>query len=111
MAKNTIVEIVDDLDGSRNAEEMAFSFQGVDYTIDLGKKNRAAFEKLMAPYIQAATKATKTTRPRSSGKRTSGKSVGELAKIRQWAQTTGIEVASRGRIPQSVVDQYRAAHQ
>ena len=38
MAKTTIIQITDDLDGSKDAKEVSFSFQGADYTIDLSKK-------------------------------------------------------------------------
>ena len=43
MAKTGL--IVDDLDGSPNAETVDFSFDGVSYSIDLARKNRAAFER------------------------------------------------------------------
>lgn len=107
MARNTIVEILDDLDGSKNAQEITFSFQGVDYTIDLAKKNLAAFEKAIAPYLEAASKVSKT---RSGGKRAPSKSTADRAAIREWAKTVGLAVSERGRIAQGVIDQYNAAN-
>ena len=59
MAKTTIIQITDDLDGSTDAQEVSFSFQGSDYTIDLAKKNLAAFEKALKPYIDRATRVSK----------------------------------------------------
>jgi len=41
-----------------------------------------------------------------SGKRSTS---GELAEIRKWAAEHGIECAPKGRIAQTVVDQYKAA--
>lgn len=67
MARTTIVQVVDDLDGSTGAHEVRFSFDGVDYEIDLSKKNRAAFEKAIRPYRDAARKVP---RERGRAKRT-----------------------------------------
>jgi hypothetical protein len=108
MAKTTIVQITDDLDGSKDAQEVLFSFQGTDYKIDLAKKNLSAFEKALKPYIDAATKVSKGP----AKTRRSIKSAGaghNLAAVREWARIAGIEVSSRGRIPQAVLDQYEAA--
>lgn len=108
MAKTTIVQVTDDLDGSKGAEEVSFSFQGTDYTIDLAKKNLSSLEKALKPYIEAATKVPKGP----SRRRRSSKSAGaapNLGAVREWARSAGIEVSSRGRIPQAVLDQYEAA--
>ncbi len=110
MAKETITHVTDDLDGSKDAQEVSFSFQGVDYTIDLGKKNLASLEKALKPYLEAATKAPRRAgapaRRRSSRASGSGR---DLTAIREWAKASGIEVAERGRISQGVIDQYDAA--
>jgi hypothetical protein len=68
MARITITQITDDIDGSRRAEEVAFSFMGTDYTIDLSKKNRAAFEKAVKPFIEAGTEVSRRARPGSSSR-------------------------------------------
>jgi len=109
MAKTTIIEITDDLDGSKNAEEVSFSFRGTDYTVDLGKKNLAALEKALKPYIEAASRVSKG----SARKRRSTKTANtgpDLTAIRDWAKDAGIEVAERGRIPKAVREKYDAAH-
>jgi hypothetical protein len=108
MAKTTIVQVTDDLDGSKDAQEVSFSFQGTDYKIDLAKRNLSAFEKALKPYIEAATKASKATaRRRRSTK--SGGAGQNLGAVREWARSAGIEVSARGRIPQAVLDQYEVA--
>jgi hypothetical protein len=108
MAKTTIIQITDDLDGSRDAQEVTFSFQGADYTIDLSKKNLAAFEKALKPYVDAATRvSTGSARPRRAAK--SGSRGQNLAAVREWAKGAGIKVPDRGRLPKSVLDQYEAA--
>jgi hypothetical protein len=110
MAKQTTTTITDDLDGTKDATEVAFSYNGTDFTIDLSKKNAAAFEKALKPYIDAATKVSR----RSSSRRTkSASSTGarqDLAQVREWAKSQGIEVSERGRVSASVLEQYDAAH-
>ena len=55
MAKTTITQITDDLDGSRDADTYSFAWEGTSYTIDLSKKNAKAFEKALEPYLGSAT--------------------------------------------------------
>lgn len=111
MAKQTIVQITDDIDGSKDAQEVAFSFRGTEYKIDLAKRNLAAFEKAMKPYIEAATKVSRgSARARRATKPGSAKAqTRDTAAIREWAKGAGIELSGRGRIPNSVVEQYEAA--
>jgi hypothetical protein len=111
MTRTTITQITDDIDGSKDAEEVAFSFLGTDYTIDLAKKNRAAFEKAMKPYIDAATRVSRRARPGSSPKKSSTTSSrgADLKAVRAWAIENGFEVSARGRIPKAVVEAYNNA--
>ena len=110
MAKTTITEITDDLDGSKNAEEVSFSFRGTDYTIDLGKKNVAALEKALKPYIEVASQVSKEPARKRRPTKTANTGGRDLTAIRKWAKDAGIEVSERGRIPQAVREQYDAAH-
>lgn len=104
MARNTITQITDDLDGSKDASEVSFAFDGTQYTIDLSKKNKSALEKLLKPYIEAGTKASK----RPSRTKSSTFTRGQSSAVREWAKANGIEVSERGRIPKSVMDAYDA---
>jgi hypothetical protein len=111
MAKQVITQISDDLDGSTGAETVTFSYRGVNYEIDLGRKNASAFDKLMKPYIDAGRKVTATRggrRASSNGRRS--RSASDLASIREWARAQGYEVSDRGRISANIVDAYNAAH-
>lgn len=114
MAKKveTIVTLVDDLDGGKADRTISFAFAGTNYEIDLSKKNAAALEKALAPYLQVARRAPKTLRGRSNsaGGSRSRRSGPRLADIREWAAANGHEVSSRGRIAQAVQDAYAAAH-
>jgi hypothetical protein len=105
MARTVVTQMTDDLDGSKDAEEVRFALQGVEYTIDLSKKNRAAFEKLLNPYIEAGTKVTSR---RNSRRTTSGTASArrDLRAVRAWAKAQGLDVSDRGRVPASVLEQY-----
>ena len=110
MAKRTFTEITDDLDGSKDAQEFSFAYQGTEYTIDLGKKNAAAFEKALKPYLDAATKTSRRGASARSARSKSGDTGRDLNAVRAWAKEAGIEVSDRGRVAKSVLDQYDAAH-
>ena len=106
----TITHYTDDIDGGKAEGTIAFSFDGTSYEIDLSKKNRAAFEKVLAPYVKAARK-TRATRGRAPAtKRSSAAGRERLQAIREWAKAQGIDIAERGRISQDVQNQYDAAH-
>jgi hypothetical protein len=115
MAKTTTVSVTYDIDGSGNAATVEFVYNGTAYTIDLGKKNVAALDKALKPYLDAATKVPGRGRvavaPTRRGRRTSVRAVvsGDVAAIRSWAAENGLAVNARGRISQTVRDAYEAA--
>jgi hypothetical protein len=108
MAKTTITQITDDLDGSKDAKTYSFAWQGTEYSIDLNNKNFKALDKLLRPYIEAGEKVTRRS---SSSRRSSSPSTREdFSSIRAWAKSQGLEVSDRGRIPRAIVEKYAAAH-
>ena len=110
MAKTTVTSVTDDIDGSANAETLTFGYSGATYEIDLSKKNAAALDKLLKPYIDAARKVSGTNK-RSAAKRTIRRSVRlDLGAVRAWATENGFTVAERGRISADVIKAYNAAH-
>ena len=106
MAQRVTVALEDDLDGGRADETLRFAFGGADYEIDLSKKNAAAFRKQLAPFVEHARRAGRAQPRRPSRTAASRQRSGD---IRAWAKDHGIAVSERGRIPASVVEQYRAA--
>ena len=111
MAKQTVVTevLVDDLDGSPGERTVHFTWDGTAYEIELSKKNVAAFEKLMRPYVEAARRVRGGQVPgrRSGGGRSARR---DLSAIREWAKQNGFDVSARGRIAASVIDAYEAAN-
>ena len=121
MARTTIVQLTDDIDGSDADQTVGFGYKGKSYSLDLNDKNASELDDVLAPYIAAAEKAggvrsgtgsrssrSDASRPRSSaGGSTSGPNPKD---VRAWAETNGVQVFTRGRIPASVVEQYKAAN-
>jgi hypothetical protein len=58
MASKTV--LIDDIDGGPADTSIAFVVNGDTYTIDLSTANAQKFMTVLDPYIQAATKVTRT---------------------------------------------------
>ena len=54
MAKRTIVQLVDDTDGSEAAETLTVGLEGVSYELDLSDKNAKKLREQVAPWLAAA---------------------------------------------------------
>lgn len=111
MASKKVVTLLDDIDGKEIGDDggtVTFSFEGVNYQIDLAGKNLTKFRKAMTPYIAAATKAPRPTTASRRPRRTAATSSPQT--IREWARAQGHEVSDRGRVPASVVSAYEDAH-
>ncbi|MDP9884199.1 hypothetical protein J2W21_001709 [Sinomonas atrocyanea] len=104
MARTVIITLVDDLDGSEADQTVSFSLDGRHYEIDLNADNAAQLRESLAGFVQAA-------RRRGPQRATPRRAAGQPPQraVRDWADANGIEVSSRGRIPQSILDQYTAA--
>src|SRR5512135_2958064 len=113
MAQKTIVELVDDLDGSRADETVTFALDGTVYEIDLKKAHADLIRNELAPYVSAGRKATGATAGRGRAAATSRRRAqrdDRATEIREWARAQGFQVSDRGRISREVVEAYEAAH-
>jgi len=103
MAKTIITQVTDDIDGTKNAETVAFSLGADQYTIDLSNKNRAKLEAALKPFIEAGTKVSKrSSRNGTAAGGRSNRSASDNAAVRAWATRQGMEVSPRGRISKAV---------
>ena len=115
VTREVIEKFVDDLDGSEAAETVSFALDGTSYEIDLSKKNATAFRKALDRYVSAARRqgGSRSTAQRrgakSSSRRAKSKRDYDIAQLREWAGENGVAVPSRGRIPQAVVEHYKAS--
>ena len=108
------VVVTDDLDGSSPAEPVQFTYDGVNWEIDLSAKNREKLQKALQPFLDKAHRAhmaeAKTTTPTRTRRSRSAKNGREdLDAIRQWAQENGYKVGDRGRIAKSIIEEYKLA--
>lgn len=114
----TTTKFFDDLDGTEvkeaDLQRIKFGWKGKAYAIELSKKNAAAFEKAIKPYVDKAAsdgapRQSRKGHGRASGSsRTSGSGRKDLADIRAWARDNGYQVAGRGRIPADVIAAFDA---
>lgn len=105
MARQAIVTLVDDLDGSPADETVRFGIGGWQYEIDLSRMNAARLRQQLAPFIEHARPAGG-----SAGRlRRTAASRQRSRAIRAWAKDQGIELSERGRLPADITDRYRAA--
>ena len=106
MAQKITVALEDDIDGGPADETVRFGLGGTEYEIDLSKKNANAFRRQLAPFIEHARRAGRTSSRRPRRTAASRQRSGD---IRAWAKQHGIALSERGRIPANVVEQYQAA--
>ena len=106
MATKIAVALEDDLTGGRADETVRFGLGGSEYEIDLSKKNATALRKQVTPFVEHARKVGRGQRRRAARTPAARE---RSVDIRTWAKDNGIAVSDRGRIPASVVEQYRAA--
>ena len=104
MATQTMTKLIDDLDGSTAERTVTFTWDGNTVEIDLSKKNIAALESVLKPYVEAG----RPVRPsRINGRRGSSRR-SATPDVREWARANGHEISDRGRIPVAVIEAYEA---
>ena len=114
MAKKTITQLIDDIDGSTAEETIQFGIDGANYEIDLNAKNAGKLRDALATYIGHATplrrtRATASTSSRSSGGTSPARADREQTQaVREWGRANGYEVSDRGRIPAALLEAYNS---
>ena len=112
MAREVIEKLIDDLDGSEATDTVTFGLDGSTYEIDLNRKNATALRKALEPYVKAARKGLPTAGRRKAAAASPARKMPrdyDILQLREWAGSNGVDVPARGRIPQAVVEQYKAA--
>jgi uncharacterized protein YjbI with pentapeptide repeats len=86
-------------------ETLKFRFEGKEYEMDLCSAHAKEVRQTLVPYIERARKVGDGGRRRrkASAKRQRSE------EIRAWAVQRGLKVSKRGRIPATIVDEYKAA--
>lgn len=112
MAKQQVVTLIDDLDGSTATETVEFGLDGSFYEIELNDKNSKKLRDALASYVSHARRAEGRTsvrpaRTRAASARTDRE---QLQQVREWARKNNLDVSDRGRISAKVMDAYNAQH-
>ena len=117
MAQRTVVQLTDDLDGKPildgKGETIRFSLDRQDYEIDLTDKNAKALRAACAASVPPARRTAGGTR---RGRGRSGRTGAGAARdydpkaVRVWAESQGIQVSQRGRVPADLVAKFQAAN-
>jgi len=113
MAQKTQVVLTDDIDGTEATQTVTFAFQGVSYEIDLNDDHASALEESFHDWIGSARKVTgsRGAKPRRSGVSAGASGGGrDLNEVRAWLRSNGHEVADRGRVSQTLLEEYDKAH-
>jgi hypothetical protein len=115
MAQKTIVQLIDDLDGtiSDAIETVTFGLDGVTYEIDLSDVNAGKLREELADFVASARRLGGRLKPgtasavaRSTSSNSSGRSREQTQAIREWARSNGWDIADRGRIPANVIEAF-----
>jgi hypothetical protein len=112
MARQTIVQLIDDLDQSRADETVSFALDGVQYEIDLSSKNAARMRDALASYVANARRSGRGAAVRNGSAGRRGRSARgdreQTQAIREWARRNGHKVGDKGRIPATVLEAYNS---
>ena len=105
MAQHVSITMVDDLDGTEATETITFALDGAAHEIDLSKGNADKLRAAFGPYVEAARKVKGAPRKGAPEVRNREQS----KTVREWAASAGVPVKDRGRIPEPVIEKWRAA--
>lgn len=107
MAKRTVRWMIDDLTGEDldDGVTVRFGLDGSSYELDLSPSNAAAMRAALAVYVGRARRAGRSSQRVAA----TGPTPVDSRAVRAWASSNGVAVSPRGRIPASVVEQFRAA--
>jgi hypothetical protein len=114
MAQRTIIKLVDDLDNKEiedDGQTVSFSYNGVQYEIDLSEKNAKKLGDALAPFVSAARRVGgRQARSSNSSSSSTKTDKHQLGAMREWARQHGMKVSNRGRVSQEVQNAYNSAH-
>ncbi|TDV56145.1 histone-like nucleoid-structuring protein Lsr2 [Actinophytocola oryzae] len=113
MAQQTIVQLVDDLDGSQTTDisTVTFGLDGVTYEIDLSEANASNLRESVQDFVTHARRTGGRLRTGAGVKPVGATTASheQAQAIREWARRNGHEVSNRGRIPASLIEAFETA--
>ena len=110
MAQKVEVTLIDDLDGGKADETVAFGLGGTRYEIDLSTANASKFRDSLAKYVEGARKeGTGRQGARRGAHKAPDASSPNASDVREWAKAQGYEVSERGRVSNELVVKFQEA--
>ena len=114
MAKQTVVTLTDDIDGSEAAETVEFGLDGYLYTIDLSAAHAEELRDRLTAYQEFGTRlgrySTRSVAPAAPKRPVRRGDRDRNLAIRRWAEEQGLPIKARGKISDTVIAEYEAAH-
>lgn len=105
------ITLVSDLSGEEIAEgkgeTVTFGLDSSTYEIDLATSEAKELRKALDKFV---TNGRKVSGSRGTARRSASKSDYDAKQVRQWATDNGLDVPARGRIPATIVEQWKTAH-
>ena len=97
-----------DLSGEMGADTVKFGLGADTWEIDLTDGEKEELEQVLTPFIE---KARRAARPRPVKARSrDDEAAKRRARIREWAESQGLECPKNGKIPMEVGADYKAGH-
>lgn len=97
-----------DLSGEMGADTVKFGLGADTWEIDLTDGEKEDLEQALTPFIE---KARRAARPRPVKARSrDDEAAKRRARIREWAESQGLECPKNGKIPMEVEAAYKAGH-
>jgi hypothetical protein len=109
MAQKIKISWVDDLDGGSAEETISFTLDGTRYEIDLSADNAQRLREALRPWVEAASPMNERRR-RPPGLSRLVIEPHNAPIIREWAREHGLDVPTRGRLPDRLVYAYLREH-
>lgn len=122
MPRQTIVQLTDDYDGKALPDDtspVTLSLGRTTYNLYLSEDNHGKLLELLNPFIEDAETVSSSSRTAAPSKAASSGNKEDQKNARHWAQTSGFKfkdaqgnektLGDRGRIPDAVLDGWKAA--
>ena len=111
MAKERVVQLIDDLDGSNADETVRFALDENIYEIDLTSANARRLRTTLDRYRERGRRVgrVRLLAPGQRPKRRTRTSNGEQAAARVWAGQNGYPIQPVGQVPKVIMAEYRAS--
>lgn len=114
MAKQTVVTLTDDIDGSEAAETVEFGIDGQLYSIDLSPEHAEELRDRLTAYREFGTGLgryhARSAEPAASKRAPNQGNKERNLDIRRWAEENRLPIKARGKIADEVIAKYDAAH-